>query len=558
MTSPRACLRLHGKPPLDLIEEATHLLRTASAATLATYGAGALPFALGALGFWAEMSRSPFAGRRLAGLALGMALLFGWLKFWQCLFAARLRAQLGGVPPAPLTVRRAARMFALQFIVQPCGLFLLPAALLPILPFAWCCAFFQSATALGSVGEPGLRDLLKRSLQHAALWPSQNLLALLVLAGFAFFALVNWASALVFAPMLLKMFLGFESVLTRGAAFVGNSTFLATVATLAWLVVDPLVKAVYVVRSFSADSLTSGEDLRAELHRLARPGRAMAFALALCTGLLASPGLGAAELPPDGLPALAPPGASASSQSALTPAELDRCIGQVLEQAKYTWRLPRGAAEAQEKEEGVILRFLRSVGAWVRDTLRAVVDWLGETLRRLFPDRGPRPDGGTSWMTTTQGLLVLAVVVVAVALGLLLYRVLRDRRQDQPVAAQAVTATPDLARDDVGAEQLPEDGWTRLGWELVPQGEFRLALRAFYLASLAHLATRGLITLAKFKSNLDYRRELERRGHALPELVPIFSGNVAVFDRVWYGLHPVNREGVEQFAGNVDRLKTVS
>ena len=47
--------------PFDLLEEATHLLRTAPAATLAVYYLGAVPFVLGLLYFWADMSRSPFA-----------------------------------------------------------------------------------------------------------------------------------------------------------------------------------------------------------------------------------------------------------------------------------------------------------------------------------------------------------------------------------------------------------------------------------------------------------------------------------------------------------------
>jgi hypothetical protein len=56
--------------------------------------------------------------------------------------------------------------------------------------------------------------------------------------------------------------------------------------------------------------------------------------------------------------------------------------------------------------------------------------------------------------------------------------------------------------------------WTRLGREFRQRGELRLALRAFYLASLSHLAAKGLVTVARFKSNRDYERELRRRGHA--------------------------------------------
>jgi hypothetical protein len=80
-------------------------------------------------------------------------------------------------------------------------------------------------------------------------------------------------------------------------------------------------------------------------------------------------------------------------------------------------------------------------------------------------------------------------------------------------------------------------------------------MRAFYFSSLAHLATRNLVNIAKFKSNRDYEGELSRRGHALPELMHTFSGNVLVFDRVWYGMHEINGELLQQFRANVERIR---
>jgi hypothetical protein len=114
---------------------------------------------------------------------------------------------------------------------------------------------------------------------------------------------------------------------------------------------------------------------------------------------------------------------------------------------------------------------------------------------------------------------------------------------------------PDLSDETVGAEQLPEDGWTALGRELLERGELRLALRAFYLGSLAHLASRQLISLARFKSNRDYERELRRRGHSFPALLSTFGENVSVFERIWYGAHEINRELVQQFLARVEQIR---
>jgi len=65
--------------------------------------------------------------------------------------------------------------------------------------------------------------------------------------------------------------------------------------------------------------------------------------------------------------------------------------------------------------------------------------------------------------------------------------------------------------------------------------EWRLALRALYLATLAGLAADGLISLAKFKTNLDYERELRRRALTRHELVARFAARRKMFEDVWYG-----------------------
>src|SRR5580693_2649708 len=103
--------RQQGRGGLDLMEEATHVLRAAPAGTLAIYYLGAIPFVLGLLFFWADMSRSPFARQHLAAASFGMAGLFFWMKFCQAIFARRIRNQVAGENgPAP-EWRRGARIF---------------------------------------------------------------------------------------------------------------------------------------------------------------------------------------------------------------------------------------------------------------------------------------------------------------------------------------------------------------------------------------------------------------------------------------------------------------
>src|SRR5207249_6888475 len=163
---------------------------------------------------------------------------------------------------------------------------------------------------------------------------------------------------------------------------------------------------------------------------------------------------------------------------------------------------------------------------------------------------------GYGWILSLQILLYVLVAAALAALGVLLYRAWRDRKNKAaPIRSTPIQPIPDVADENVAADELPEDGWSRLARELMERGELRLALRAFYLASLAHLAARNLISLAKFKSNRDYERELRRRGHSFEALLALFGQNVSVFERIWYGLHEVNAELVGQFAANVETIK---
>ena len=65
-------------------------------------------------------------------------------------------------------------------------------------------------------------------------------------------------------------------------------------------------------------------------------------------------------------------------------------------------------------------------------------------------------------------------------------------------------------------------------------------MRALFLATLAHHAQEGLVSLAKFKTNLDYESELRRRALNRTGLIEEFSGRRRQFEDVWYGAAPAS------------------
>jgi hypothetical protein len=543
--------RQEGKGCLDLIEEATHLLRTAPAATLAVYFLGTIPFVLGLLFFWAEMSRSPLAPQHLAGASLGMALLFFWMKFWQAVFARRVRAQAAGEEFPLFTFRRCVRIFFIQAIIQPLALLLLPLALIPILPFPWVYAFYQNVTALDDGTETALAVLVKNSRKQAALWPMQNSAMLALMLGFAFCVFLNWITVCMALPELGKMLFGIESDFTRSPLALLNTTFLAGMAGMTYLCVDPVLKTIYALRCFYGESLASGEDLKAELkpfvNGAVKTTAAVLFVLAVFSASIARAEPTNAPATPAAGPTVSPPG-------------LDQVINQTIHESKYVWRMPREQVIEPDAQKSLFVQFFEKIGAMIRHWARTVMDWVEKILRALFhhalPTHVQSESNGYGWIMSLQFLLYGLIAAVIAALAIFIYRVWRARRLPPPaVASEAIQPVPDLTDENIRADQLPEDGWTKLARELLERGEFRLAMRAFYLATLAHLATRNLISIARFKSNRDYERELRRRAHAFPALLAVFGDNISIFEGIWYGMHDVSREIVDHFAANLERLK---
>ena len=556
----RDARRLQGKASLELLEEAFNLLRSAPTTALAGYYLGTLPFVLGALWFWSDMSRSPFAYHHLDAATLGMAGLFLWMKFWHVMYVRTLRASIAGDRPA-LTPGAVWRILVTQTALQPTGLFLLPLALVPVLPFPYVFAFYQNLTALADGESAQLGTLIGRAARQSSFWPRQRGSLLLVIVGFGLVVFLNWATFCFLLPSLVKMLFGVESVFTRSGMSMLNTTFFAAMLGLTYLCVDPLSKAAYCLRCFYGEAVESGEDLKAELRQFA-PSVAMVPA-ALC--LLLALNSVAVEVPPPA-PGAVPgsetvqEGSGTETAPAVSAPELDRAIQEVIQQPKYTWRAPREKlVKPDTAQTGIVGRFFERVADLLKRGLKALADGLERLFRKLFQGRKTAHNEGSGygWLFLLQILPYALIAAVVAGLGYLAYRLWRSgRARDEIILGEPIQPAPDLSDENVGAEQLPEDGWTKLARELLARGELRLAMRAFYLASLAHLSQRSLISLARFKSNRDYERELRRRGHSLPELLAVFGENVSVFERIWYGMHEVSAELVAQFAANVERMRS--
>lgn len=533
--------RSNGTNPgaIELLEEAVHLLRGAPAAAWATYLAGVTPWLLGLSWFWASASWLAPHPAELLWRSIGLALLYLWLKTTQAAFCARLRARRLDQPAPALGARALARIAARQTGIQGWAVPVLPVATLLTVPAGVAWMFFENATALAATPDPSGDTLGRRAAREARRWPGPGHLALLLFSGLWLCAWINVATTFYVVPYLARALLGIDNLFALSGWAAFNTTFLALVTAVTWLVVDPLVKAYHVLRTFYGEARLTGEDLRLEL-RPRTPGSArartmlLAFALFLLGGMAQQTGgLRAQEVP---------------VTTAATPTEVDAAFDTVLSERDFRWRLePLPRPESETEEDGPLKAFVRAGVEWTKQILRDIGDLFAgikDWLDNLFGDKNKKPAkpartiDPSDYTALTRTLLYFLLGLCFLALLWAVWMGWKQGRRPAPralAAAPAAASPPDLNDEKLEASRLPTDEWLALARAQIELGEWRLALRALYLATLAGLGADGLVTLARAKTNLDYERELSRRAAGRTALVAGFSARRLSFERVWYG-----------------------
>jgi hypothetical protein len=171
-----------------------------------------------------------------------------------------------------------------------------------------------------------------------------------------------------------------------------------------------------------------------------------------------------------------------------------------------------------------------SFPAWLKDVMKKAVSAIEDWLERLFSS-GSREREPDSWIPHVAPAAAWSMGIGGgVLLAFLLWMVIRRR----PAAAQG---SPDGVR--LGGEGMPDalsrpaDSWERLAEQFVREGQWRLALRALYLALLVTLHQRGIIRYERERTNGDYVGALS--GNPVREP---FASLTVLFDQAWYGNKP--------------------
>jgi Domain of unknown function (DUF4129) len=523
---PQSGSRQSGSQTLSALEDAIHLLRAAPLSTLLCHWTGSAPFTLAVMLFWNDITQYRPSNAACVADSLALAALLAWMNCWRATFAGRLRAQLGGAPAAGAS---AWKMAGFQSLLGASKLVVLPVSALILFPLASTVAFYRYAAVLSSRADLSFRQVMARASKLAAIDQRQSWATLPAVAFLQVLVTLNVATALALLPQLVRMLTGYESTFSRaGISFVDNPLFIMAAVAVGWMAIDPFIQAVYCVMYFRRESLASGEDLRAGLRGLR--SAALAAAALLCV--------------------------FAGGAMAVEPDPLRQSIERTMQAHEYDWRLPPETA-ARNKPSwlvNMVDRMFHGLMWFTQHAVKAIgnlLRWIFDKLSMQGGDSGAAPTHALS-----TGIYVLIAVILILA-GLLAVRIIRARRARPPVAGASVAVAVRLEDESVTPDRLPEDQWIEMAENCLREQNYRLALRAFYLANLAWLGRSEWIAINPGKTNREYESDLRRRAREFGEARGLFSQNLAAFERAWYGLHAVAAEDAELFRQRNGRMKAM-
>ncbi len=577
-----------GPGVLDVAEEAVELLLRAPWSVLLRYFLGTIPFVAFGLYAFGELSFNPTGESFLPLFACTAALLYIWMKYHQSAFMAGLLAFHSGNPPPARSIPHRFRAVLLHAFVQPIGQLMMMLGFLFVFPFMRISALFNYITLLLSIPAPSFRMQFNTAVNASGVRPQRHLalnwlfhpwflgaaflLVLIVLPilihGFkldeylyylltgliVFLAALssplgallygNITAVLFLLPGLILTFSGIENAFTRLGSGLFSTLFFATAFVLTFLILDPLMKSIYVILFFHDSSRTTGEDLRTTLRRITRPVLPL-----LLLSILVPVALSASPSPSD----LPTPDATRSASLEAYVASFDESLRREMSDPDYLWKLDRDYAFVPDnvRQLNAVTRFLGQVydvlSKWfekIRNVIRKLRDWWHDLITPDMPNASATASGGSISQSELAAFMLAAATVL---LAFLLIRVRRRmRRIDAPDSVDI--HTPEEPESDAErAAALPESDWIEAAERLLCEGDRRGALRAFYYAVLACLATMNLLVLARHKVDREYLTELRRRAEHKPGLESEFRDVVYAFQAFRYGDRDVTVDGIERF-----------
>ncbi|MDX2111651.1 MAG: hypothetical protein SFY80_15575 [Verrucomicrobiota bacterium] len=546
----------NGVNAMVLIEEAVQLLRKMPSRGWLYWAIGVMPFTLSWIVAVFDLMGTARARDYLFLYALVTALCFTLLKGMQSSYCqAMARALIPSHEPGKVE-KPSINGYLEQVWLQTSSLLALSIGVLITLPYPWLQAYYTNLCVLTALPAQDESSLHQRAIRQAGLWVGQNTMLLTLLFAVMIVVFMNCIIAIIGLPWLVKLIFGVEVLFTAAPVTLYSGKFIVSILLigmgLTWALTDPLVKAIYLLRCYYGESQLSGLDLHQRwttLRRLRTSAKSALIVFIIALVYNVTPGNLMAQ------PAVSPQVEPEIVTSSLIPPDvLNATLEQELSKAIYDWR-----TESQEVSSSLV-----SMSEWIRAKWKEIYEgswlerfmkWIEDLLKSDKKSEEPisRKEETPSILRTLAPFLYLIAVF---GLIFLLYKLVQHRLNPAPVVitvATAVTVKPDLESSDTHAEAMSLSGWHAYARELAGRGEYRLAMRALFFAQLSQLADRGVIVLQRHKTNADYNRDINKRGHSYPGLYALFSTNMHLIERVWYGTSVADANGYQAFEENVTK-----
>jgi hypothetical protein len=208
----------------------------------------------------------------------------------------------------------------------------------------------------------------------------------------------------------------------------------------------------------------------------------------------------------------------ASSSSSTKPAaDYSKALATILARKEFNWETASSRNPIQEWLDRLWQRF------W---------EWLNSVLSSV----GIGGSSAIQWVVGLVGTLILALVLFYVLRGLVGNVSYETAWQDGDVDF---------------LEIISAEGAARRAEETARLGDYRSAVRWLYLSSLLVLEERGLLRYDRSRTNREYLRSVAH----LPELSAVLRDVIDVFDRVWYGIAPIDEADFTRYAARVADLR---
>ncbi len=145
--------------------------------------------------------------------------------------------------------------------------------------------------------------------------------------------------------------------------------------------------------------------------------------------------------------------------------------------------------------------------------------------------------GGVSFMTML--LLFIGVALLA----FLIYYFFMRYQEDKDGAAVTTNF------DDVAPSEIPKSELERRLEDALGRGDFREAVRIYFIFIIKDLSDKNWIKWEKKKTNISYLIEMRSR----PQY-DLFNKSVSVFEVVWYGNYDIDRKSFQQVEPTFKKL----